>query len=104
MTGENTLAGVFFVLMMLTPAVSLLLLRRWFQRWWVSLACVVFGLPPVMFFLVGGVAYALTYHRVVVVGDTSVPDNNGYTVPQYLGFTFAICGAYGVLFAATGFA
>ena len=104
MKGENTLGAVCFILIMLSPAVSLLLLRRWFRRWWVALVGVVFVLPPVTFFVVGGVAWALTYHRVVVVGDTSVPDRNGQAVPQYLFFIFAFCGAYGVLFAATGFA
>jgi hypothetical protein len=104
MNAENVLAAAGVCLVMAAPTVSLLLLRRWLRRWWAALACVVLALPPVAFVAVGGVAWALTNHEVVIAGDTSVPDENGQPVPQYLGFIFAICGSYGVLFAATGFA
>lgn len=94
-------AGVFVV--MTGPAVLLLLLRRWLRRWWAALLVTVLVTPLIVFYSVGWVAWRLTYERVVVQGDTLVPDETGKTVPEYLMFTFAVCGAYGVLFAGFGF-
>ncbi len=99
---ENTLAGIGIGLVMIGPAVLLLLLRRWSRQWWVAIIGTAVATPPTAFLTVGGVAWALTYWRVGVGGDTAVPDEIGMSVQQYLGFTFAVCGGYGVLFACTG--
>lgn len=85
------------------PVVLLLLLRRWTRRWWAAFIGVVVTAPVVAFFLTGGVAWAATYFRVVIRGDTSVPDDIGQPVPEYLAMTFGVCGFYGVMFAGTGF-
>ena len=100
---DPLLLYVAVALDMAGPAVLLLLLRRWTRRWWAAVAGVVVAVPLAAFCLTGGVAWAATYLRVVVRGDTSVPDEIGLTVPQYLGRTFGVCGAYGVMFAGSGF-
>lgn len=100
---DNLLVWVLMTVDMVGPAILLLLLRRWTRRWWTAFIGVVVTAPVVAFFLTGGVAWAATYVRVVIQGDTTVPDENGKPVPEYLGFIFYVCGIYGVMFAGTGF-
>jgi hypothetical protein len=59
--------------------------------------------PPTAFFAVGCVCWPLTYWRVVVDGDTSVPKEIGMSVQEYLVDTFVVCGFYGAMFVVTGF-
>ena len=80
-------------------AVLLLLLRRWTRRWWVAVFGSIMMTPFTAFFLTGGIAWLATYYRVVVCGDTSVPDRLSRSIPQYLSMTFGMCGMYGVMFA-----
>jgi hypothetical protein len=90
------------VLVMLGPAILLVWLRGRTRQWWIAIPVTLLMAPVVAFLLTGGIAYLMTYIRVVIQGDTSVPDEYGWTVPQYLGMTFGKCGIYGVLFAGLG--
>jgi hypothetical protein len=86
------LVSIGDILVMAGPAVLFLLLRRWSRRRWVAIVVTLVATPPITFFAVGGVAWVLTYWRVIVEGDTSVPNEIGKSVPEYLGFTFVLCG------------
>jgi len=99
---DELLFYAVFALDVAGPAVLLLLLRRWTRRWWAAVAGTVILSPFAAFYLTGGVAWLATYFRVVVRGDTSVPERIDRTVPEYLDFTFRACGNYGVLFAFMG--
>jgi hypothetical protein len=88
---------------MIGPAILLLFLRRWTRRWWTAFAGTAIIAPFAAFLVTGGIAWFHTYIRVVIRGDTSIPDEIGETVAQYLGTTFSVCGVYGVMFAGTGF-
>jgi len=99
---DKLLFFAVFALDVAGAGVLLLLLRRWTRRWWAAVAGTVVLTPFAAFYLTGGVAWLATYFRVVVRGDTSIPDEIGRTVPQYLDMTFHVCGYYGVLFAIMG--
>src|SRR5260370_5985874 len=100
---DEILMTITIALDMLGPAVLLLILRRWTRRWWAAFMGTAVITPFAAFLLTGGVAWFFTYFRVIVHGDTSVPDANGYTVAGYLYTTFAGCGIYGIMFAGMGF-
>jgi hypothetical protein len=100
---DNLLLWVIIALDLVGPTVLLLLLWRWTRRWWIAFAGTLVLVPLVAYFLTGGLAWLSTYLRVVVRGDTSVPDSIGETVTDYLIVTFDVCGAYGVMLASTGF-
>ena len=101
---EKILAGLAMFVLMASPVVLLVFLRRWLRRWWLALLLTLLILVPVAFFSVGGVAWRLTYERVLVEGVESIPEAFEGSVDRYLGFTFAVSGAYGVVFATTGLA
>lgn len=101
---DELLACLGLFMVMTGPAVLLIILRRWFRRWWAALLVTVLVTPPVAFYAVGWVTWRLAYERVVVQGDTKVPDEIGMSVPEYLSFTSVACGGYGVMFAEMGFA
>src|SRR5258708_6117309 len=100
---EELLAYVIVALDMIGPIVLLLLLRRLTRRWTVAFPATLILPTLPAFFFTGGEAWLSTYHRVVIRGDTSVPDAEGETVPGYLAMNFIVCGVYGVMFAGTGF-
>jgi hypothetical protein len=101
--GEELFFVIAIVLDMIGPIALLLLLRRWTRRWWIASVGTLIIAPFAAFEFIGGLAWVLTYFRVVIDGDTSIPDGRGQTVPDYLSMTFVISGGYGVLFAGTGF-
>jgi hypothetical protein len=91
-----------FAIDLLGPVCLLLLLKRWTRRLWSAFAGTVIATPGAAFFLTGGAAWLATYFHVVVGGDTSIPDREGWTASQYLSHTFVECGTFGVLFAGVG--
>lgn len=99
---DELLQSLVVTLDLLAPAAVLLLLWRWSRRWWTALIGTAILTPLAAFLLTGGVAWLSTYVRVVVRGDTSIPDANGESVAQYLGSTFGVCGGFGAVFAGTG--
>lgn len=101
---EKILAGLAMFVVMASPVVLLVFLRRRLRRWWRALLLTLLILVPVAFFTVGGVAWLITRERVAVKGVESIPGAFEGSVDGYLSFTFGVCGAYGVIFAATGLA
>jgi hypothetical protein len=100
---DRLVLGVLMAINMAGPVVLLLLLRRRTRHWGTAFARTAVVAPIAAFLLTGGVAWLVTYLRVVVRGDTSIPVRIGVSVPQYLWSTFGMCGIYGVIFAGTGF-
>ncbi len=88
---------------MYCPVVLLLFLRRRTRSSRAAFVTTVVVALIAAFFLTGGESWLLTYYRVVIRGDTSVPDRCGRTVPEHLTMTFAIWGVYGMLCAGMGF-
>jgi hypothetical protein len=82
---------------------ALISLCQWTRRWWIAFAGTIVLSPFAADFLTGGLAWLSTYLRVVVRGNTSVPDSIGQTATDDLIVTFDVCGAYGVMIASTGF-
>src|SRR5947209_1378180 len=100
---DQALVCVVFVSDLVGPSILFLLLRRWTGRWWVTAAGTAFAITFVAFGLTGGIAWLATYYRVIIQGNTTIPDEIGQSVPEYLGLTFVVCGMYRVLFAGSGF-
>jgi hypothetical protein len=103
MTWDQLLLFLTATVEIYCPLLLLLYLRRWKRSWQNALVVAVVAAPVTAFFLTGGEAWLSTYYRVVIRGDTSVPDRCGRTVTGHLTLSFAIWGVFGALSAAMGF-
>jgi hypothetical protein len=88
----------------LGPVILLLLLKLLIRRWWAALVGTIVIMPVVACLVTFWVANYLAYDRVVTRGDTSIPDDLGWTVEEYIGYSGAVAAGYGFLFAIAGLA
>ncbi len=101
---EQIAATLTIALAVFGAPALLLWLRRRSRNWNNTLRLAVIVVPFSAFCICGGAAWLATFSRVVILGDTSVPDRIGQSITGYLAFTFIVCGAYCAGFALMGLA